>query len=91
MRRIQAFLETPDLKRSDRLKYRACQDPKSVVSVSNVTCHWNAMAVEENTTIDDSYESTGRVVALDNVNLAFNAGEITCVIGVVGSGKVSAS
>lgn len=91
MRRIQAFLQSPDLKRSDHLKYRACQDPKSVVSVSNVTCHWNAINVEENTAIDDSYDSTRQVVALDNVNLKFRAGEITCVIGEVGSGKVSPS
>ena len=70
VKRIQAFLESPE---------RVIQNVNdninddSLISVSNATCHW----------IDDSNESAD--VALHNINIEFQKGELTCIIGEVGS------
>ena len=77
IRRIQTFLECPEqtTKRSQQIMTES-KHKSEIMTVSNVTCHWN------------SEPASGSAVALSNINVGFKPGELTCVIGEVGSGKV---
>lgn len=92
--RIQKFLESEELE--NEIGVIEDEETQLAISVSDVTCHWNSARAESVSTIVESDDTTlnastaGLVVALDKISIDFNMGELTCVIGEVGSGKVSA-
>jgi ATP-binding cassette subfamily C (CFTR/MRP) protein 4 len=89
--RIEKFLESPELEND--IGMLEDEDSQCAMSVSNVTCHWNSASAESASTIkgaDDDDSATNNnigVLALDKISIDFNSGELTCVIGEVGSGK----
>lgn len=96
--RIQKFLESPELDNTIGMledKPSFDEGAQCAINVCNVTCHWNSTHSESGSTTEDSDEASsasknlGLVVALDNIALDFNMGQLTCIIGEVGSGKVS--
>ena len=98
--RIQKFLESPELDNDiGMLEDGPSSDEgaQCAISVRNVTCHWNGNSTraESVSTTEDSDDgapassNVGLVVALDKIALDFSMGELTCIIGEVGSGKVS--
>jgi len=90
--RIQKFLESPELE--NNIGILEDESSQCAMRVSNVTCHWNSARAESISTIDDIEDTTsnadtiGLVVALDKITIGFELGQLTCVIGEVGSGKV---
>lgn len=92
--RIQQFLESEELENDVGLIEDA--QTHCAMTVSNVTCHWNSARAESVSTIVDTDDTPslnantlGLVIALDKINIEFNMGQLTCIIGEVGSGKVS--
>ena len=86
--RIQKFLESPELEKD--IEMLEDKDSQCAIKVSNVTCHWNTPRAESISTVEDADEpltTAGLAVALDKVNIEFNLGDLTCIIGEVGSGK----
>lgn len=94
IRRIQNFLEFPELPdAADR------ENPKPVVlskpqpgepaiSLLNVTCNWNEVVeLGEATGILESSNQSESVAALADITLDFHRGQLTCLVGPVGSGK----
>ena len=79
--RIQAFLEAPELSSTQEPIIDSEQEFKAII-VSQATCHWNS-----NTTIGLQH-CNNDVIALGNINLEFEMGTLTSIIGGVGSGKV---
>ena len=86
--RIQKFLESPELENDIETSE---DEGTCAISVSNVTCQWNNTRAESVsiTDDDDTASVTGGSLALDKIDLDFPLGELTCIIGEVGSGKVS--
>ena len=98
--RIQKFLETPELS-SPQVPLIGNVNKGAAIVVSQATCHWNnngsanvsIVSAEQSSSASSGdianvvFDSTGLVVALDNVNLDFCMGTLTCIIGNVGSGK----
>mmetsp|Transcript_4521 Transcript_4521/g.10242 ORF Transcript_4521/g.10242 Transcript_4521/m.10242 type:complete len:1111 (+) Transcript_4521:249-3581(+) len=98
--RIQRFLETPELEQNNEKPLLADDDGDAAIIALQVTCHWNGNGKRPSTSTlsstssvnnDDSeiraMGSLGLIVALDDINVEFDMGTITCVIGAVGSGK----
>ncbi|KAL7520054.1 hypothetical protein ACHAWX_004806 [Stephanocyclus meneghinianus] len=86
--RIQKFLESPELENDIEVLEET--GSHCAIKVSNVTCHWNTPRAESISTVEDADEplsTAGLAIALDKVNIEFNLGELTCIIGEVGSGK----
>lgn len=85
--RIQRFLETPELE--NEIEFLGEETSQScAISVCDVTCHWNNSRAESVSTMNTSDDTdAGLVVALDKINLEFELGQLTCIIGEVGSGK----
>lgn len=81
IKRIQGFMEYPELRSETTKELEPDHDVK--ISLENVTCYWN-----ERTGSKTIGESDRPVIhALSNVSLACTTSSLTCVIGVVGSGK----
>ncbi len=99
--RIQKFLESPELEESPEEPLLCDDNPDAALQISNATCHWNGSgtrsstatvssnnSVSDNDSADDSeLETTGLIVAVNDVNLDFDMSQLTCIIGEVGSGK----
>jgi ABC-type multidrug transport system fused ATPase/permease subunit len=94
MGRIQRFIESPILS-SSRDDLVDCNSD-SAITVSNVTCLWDSDVIVplitkstvSNDDIEDRVQTgNGLMVALDKINLEFELGQLTCIIGGVGSGK----
>jgi len=84
VKRIQAFLESPE-QVIQNVHDTFDIDSQIQIRVSNVTCHWNNTCVDLVPAIDENIVSEN--VALHNINIEFQKGELTCIIGEVGSGK----
>ena len=92
--RIQRFLETPELERNEELPLMKDDNGDAAVIASAVTCYWNG-GTRKSSTLPGSndvennpqLDTTGLIVALENVALEFDMGSLTCAIGAVGSGK----
>eukprot|EP00804_Cyclotella_cryptica_P018853 CCRYP_020942-RD/>CCRYP_020942-RD protein AED:0.33 eAED:0.33 QI:0/0.9/0.90/1/0.9/0.90/11/87/1336 len=87
--RIQKFLESPELE-NDIEMLEEEEESQCAIRVYNVTCHWNTPRAESVSTIEDADEprsTSGLAIALDKVNITFDLGQLTCIIGEVGSGK----
>lgn len=99
--RIQKFLESPELEINPEVPLICDDNPEAALQISNATCHWNGSgtksstatvssnnSVSDNGSADDSeMDTTGLVVAVNDVNLDFDLSQLTCIIGEVGSGK----
>jgi ATP-binding cassette subfamily C (CFTR/MRP) protein 4 len=94
--RIQKFLESPELETKTKAPLLGDDSNDDAMVISNATCHWNIRRstpismIPTNTTGEensDEFESAGLIVALNNINLEFAVGQLTCIIGEVGSGK----
>lgn len=91
--RIQKFLESEELENEIGV-LNNCDGSQYAMRVTNVICHWNSTRAESVSTIGETDDAaseairTGLVVALDKINIEFSMGELTCIIGEVGSGKV---
>ena len=101
MKRIQTFLEFPELVNPVKQCQNfspICKEDKSAVTLDNVTCFWNAdLSIignknemkkidDANDVIENNYQSS-LVKAVSDINLDLKFGELTCVVGSVGSGK----
>ena len=78
------FLERPELKA--RWGQQAINHSLPI-EVSDVVCNWDTACNSYSASLDESASKTS-AVALDKINISFKSGELTCVIGEVGSGKV---
>eukprot|EP00934_Nitzschia_sp_Nitz4_P006161 Nitzschia sp. Nitz4//scaffold366_size23882//2073//6107//NITZ4_008438-RA/size23882-processed-gene-0.30-mRNA-1//-1//CDS//3329549299//6151//frame0 len=111
IRRIQAYLEFPELPRIELPGHGEKVDGPTEtesdsetnhvpLSLSNVNCFWNDVRrithpekeeekegkAEDNGT-DDESSTAALTLALSNVSVDFPRGQLTCIIGPVGSGK----
>lgn len=103
MKRIQKFIELPELdephsknimKPSSSPSTNAATNNTSniAISLSNASCYWEVGHNNDtNSNADTSAGSTdlvdSRVLALSNINLELRMNELTCIVGIVGSGK----
>lgn len=102
IQRIQAFLEFPERPEStgnDTLRVEMPEKSESfALTLTGVNAYWNdvkKIAVEERTipqeakrsSTEESNHIRGLVPALSNVSIIFHRGELSCIIGTVGSGK----
>jgi len=92
--RIQRFLETPELDERHELPLLKDDNGDAAIIASNVTAYWNgtgrrkrSLSDANDDDEDNKIDMVGLILALDNVNLEFDMGTLTCVIGAVGSGK----
>jgi len=98
--RIQKFFEYPELNVSKNGTAKTAPDviiedldeendtapPLALISISGGTCYWNGNGTKA-TADQESNHSASLVPALRQINLELHRSELTCVIGVVGSGK----
>ena len=91
IRRIQHFLEFPErpgeqIPPEGSLSERK-EENEVAVTISDMSCYWNLVANvagREDVALENSQ---ALVPALSNISIEFRRGELTCVIGTVGSGK----
>jgi len=87
--RIQRFIETPELAMVKDEFVPEAGDERALI-VKNVTCHWSSNAVlsQGSSNAEEGAEDfTGLIIALNGVDIEFHMGQLTCIIGAVGSGK----
>jgi ATP-binding cassette subfamily C (CFTR/MRP) protein 4 len=93
--RIQRFIQTPELEAIND-EFVPDDDEKKggdtrAIVVKNVTCHWNSNPLQSSEGSSgegaEDISTTGLIVALDDVDIEFQMGQLTCIIGAVGSGK----
>lgn len=99
MTRIQNFLEFPEMALSQQSStsesLEQADENANVISMSNVVSYWNEVQPVDQkddsnnigATSHDDGSTTTLSLALDNVSVDFGKGELTAVIGSVGSGK----
>eukprot|EP00985_Skeletonema_marinoi_P017655 scaffold9736_cov144-Skeletonema_marinoi.AAC.24 len=101
--RIQRFLQTPEHRIEVRPINASTPCSTTVITLSNVTCHWNydgngLLVEKELQSFSDSTDGAHGdpekvdyyphlIMALDNINANFAEGQLTCILGQVGSGK----
>jgi ATP-binding cassette, subfamily C (CFTR/MRP), member 4 len=84
IKRIESFLkfpELPNVRETQQLEYNI--DDKVAISMVNVDCYWN----EDSSNNNETNVKSSTFSALSNISLDFNHGELTCIIGTVGSSK----
>ena len=88
--RIQRFIQAPELATIEDEFGPEHGDDKAIV-VKDVTCHWSSNPVlspKGSSKAEGGAEDfTGLIVALNGVDIEFRMGQLTCIIGAVGSGK----
>lgn len=88
VKRIQNFLEFPEL--PSRSPGRSSESSDGVaLSLSHVKAYWNEVTSNDSKQLEDSTDHSNSSVylALDDVSIDFHSGELTAIIGSVGSGK----
>lgn len=92
--RIQKFLEFPELPRYEAKAQleaeRAVESTEGevAISMSNVKSYWNEVKNSKPIDADDAVSSDqSYFLALEDISLDFPRGELTVIIGTVGSGK----
>mmetsp|Transcript_18358 Transcript_18358/g.26582 ORF Transcript_18358/g.26582 Transcript_18358/m.26582 type:complete len:1406 (-) Transcript_18358:280-4497(-) len=99
--RIQRFLELPEsLKLSHVTKEQSTSAKEStdkstppLLAIENLTCHWNGNEHRDTDLCDktgnlqEEDPKSNLILALDDINLTTRPGELTFIIGAVGSGK----
>ena len=77
--RIQAFFELSEKK---CLSEEICADEtERSISLNKVTCYWSNGESNNELLVEDNVH--GRVVALSNVSLLFQQGNLYCIIGKI--------
>ena len=88
--RIQRFIQTPELATIEDEFVPEAGDEMAII-VKDVTCYWSSNPVlsakGDNNTEEGAEDFAGLIVALNGVNIEFQMGQLTCIIGAVGSGK----
>jgi ATP-binding cassette, subfamily C (CFTR/MRP), member 4 len=79
-RRIQEFLELPELPKITTSSLGDVDRDAPLLSLDDVTCHWNSLATKSKGDAD-------LVIALENISIDFHANALYGVMGIVGSGK----
>jgi ATP-binding cassette, subfamily C (CFTR/MRP), member 4 len=90
--RIQNFLEFPEMPTKTITgdnNIEASANRKYAIRMSDITCYWNDVyRFEKDVKMSgDHSDTTDLVVALSNVTVDFKKGQLTCILGAVGSGK----
>lgn len=88
-RRIQKYLQFPELIKS-RDDSKSLLDKNEVaISFNKVTCYWNNQTIdkEDAASTDESSASSLFTAAIRDVSISFEMGQLTAIIGSVGSGK----
>ncbi|KAL9182396.1 hypothetical protein ACHAXT_013048 [Thalassiosira profunda] len=92
--RIQRFLETPELVTGEEQPLASDDNEFAAIVASHVTCHWNGNGKSSVRTLASDADAenivadaSGLIVALEDVNVEFDLGTLTCIIGAVGAGK----
>jgi len=82
--RIQKFLEFPELPNvSDPTQLEFNVKDKVAISMANVDCYWD----EDSSSNREKRQDLSAFSALSEISLDFHHGELTCIIGTVGSSK----
>ena len=88
--RIQRFIQTPELKARVEEFIPDGNDKRAII-VKDVSCHWSSasdLRPNGNQNIEEGPDDfDGLIVALDGINIEFQMGQLTCIVGNVGSGK----
>jgi len=88
--RIQRFIQSPELATIEDEFMPEAGDERAIV-VKDVTCHWSSNPVLSpeggRNTEEGAEDFSGLIVALNGVDIEFQMGQLTCIIGAVGSGK----
>ena len=87
--RIQRFLQSPEHE-SEVLPFNPSDDNSTtVITLSNATCHWNYDGQKISPREDPEIVNydPNLIMALDNISVTFAEGQLTCILGEVGSGK----
>lgn len=91
IKRIQHFIETPELEATHvSLIDESESNAGAAIVVSRATCHWGGGSGTKEIEVDienPAANPTGLTTALDDINLSFDMGSLTCIVGDVGSGK----
>jgi ABC-type multidrug transport system fused ATPase/permease subunit len=92
--RIQKYLQTPEHEVEVPSLEEYGDDDKNkniAIILSNATCHWNYDG-NGSALMGDPEEAVYAphlIMALNNINAKFEEGQLTCVLGEVGSGKTA--
>ncbi|CAB9509666.1 Multiple drug resistance-associated protein-like transporter 1 [Seminavis robusta] len=92
LKRIQNFLEFPELPYAtsqtiERASSNSKQHGDCCLSLKSVNCNWNDVETVQAKSDQSTVGSTEDMPALTDVSLDFNRGQLTCLVGAVGSGK----
>ena len=99
IQRIQAFLEFPELPRSSTSTHASTSvgDVDTVLTLFEVDAYWNDVQIMSQTgsslegkdsmVTDKTCDTSQLVRALSKASVAFKKGELSCIVGTVGSGK----
>lgn len=82
IRRIQKFLESPELLPVNRGDNEVSNSDE-VVRLCDVTCHWDS----DRDRSFDHESNHSKNIALSNINLCLKKNDFLCITGPVGSGK----
>jgi len=95
MQRIQKFLEFPELPQSSSGQHFE-KDPETngtvAIALDKVCCYWNDVEISKRSAHASTEHTTEsgtalKVLALSDVSLEFKIGQLTCIVGPVGSSK----
>lgn len=92
-RRIQKYLQFPELMKSQDDMRITADNNESAITFNNVTCYWNSQphdkedAASTDAPTDESSAASMFPAAIKNVTISFKMGQLTAIIGSVGSGK----
>ena len=91
VRRIQNFLQCPEHEVEVLTFNPSDASSPTVITLSNATCHWNYEGNGPKLSSRDDPEKVDYdphlIMALHNINTNFAEGQLTCILGEVGSGK----
>lgn len=89
--RIQNFLQIPEHEVEVPTIDDSSASSAIAITLSNVTCHWNGKSdpkISRGDPEEVDYDPS-LIMALDNITANFEVGQLTCVLGQVGSGKTA--
>jgi ABC-type multidrug transport system fused ATPase/permease subunit len=83
--RIQNYLEHPERPEHDSSRSK---EGNVTISMEDVTCHWNHVEeISKSETKEAEELDSSLISALSKISIAFQKGQLTCIIGTVGCGK----
>ncbi|CAJ1953935.1 unnamed protein product [Cylindrotheca closterium] len=89
--RIQEFLESPEQHFTEST-HDTLQNEQIAISMEDVCCQWNHVRDISTKKVtddddDDEISTASLAAALTDITIDFEKGQLTCIIGTVGSGK----